>query len=111
MIINEFVKYGVNLESIKKSIEEIDYSDKYFWGNFRWGFYDNKIFILFEYNEFYGHIIRQIAYNENGVIIQKDCSDGGIDEKVCSILNIEIEYDWYLRKYHIEQFFDSSIDD
>lgn len=110
MIIDDFIKYGLEKENIEKAIEEIDFQDKYFWGNFRWGLYENKIFILFEYNRFYGNIVRQIAYIENGIIVKRDCSNGGTDDIVCSLLNCKKE-NKCITKYDIEELFKNLIND
>jgi len=109
MILSDFIKYGISVECVKKAIEEISFKDKYFWGNFRWGLYNN-VFILFEYNRFYGNIVRQIAYVENDNIVMQDCSSGGIEEKIYSLLGSKIEHDRCLTQYDIEKIFKSQIE-
>ena len=100
MIIDDFMKYG--LEGTDKAISEIPFSDcPSFWANFRWKNY-GTLFILFEYNRFYGFIVRQIATNDF-----KWCSSsGGIGDLVKDILKIESDKA-YFTEYEIDRLIEA----
>lgn len=94
MIIDTFIQYGISENQIRQAINDTDFSDRYFWGNYEFGFYDNKLFVLFGYNRFHGSIVRQIAYIQGDRTIKREAANGDIIKYINEVLQSSFDTSW-----------------